>query len=257
MRLQKMKFERKQQARQREAAAKDAKTQKVDAFAQKKGGSGPQQKQKEEKQEKEDAKQQAKAVPRGKKAKLQKMKDKYADQDEDERAMRLQLLGAKKTKGFEGTMQHVQKKAFIPAATTQQESEEEEEAVEEVTDQPVEEEKKEDTTSVAAVEDEEVVGEENKSEDEDDEEEPANEDEEKKEIEQLMKEEDINIVPEDVDLAEIDKLTGIPKANDLVLALVPMCAPYSAIQTYKYKVKLQVGTHKRGKAQKLIKNLFV
>jgi hypothetical protein len=32
-RLQKMKYERKQQARQREAAAKDAKNQKVDAFA--------------------------------------------------------------------------------------------------------------------------------------------------------------------------------------------------------------------------------
>ena len=130
--------------------------------------------------------------------------------------------------------------------------------MEEPTEQPLEEEKKEDNTPVA-VEDEEVVEEETKSEgnDDDDEEEAGNEDEEKKEIEQLMKEEDINIVPEDVDLAEIDKLTGIPKANDLVLALVPMCAPYSAIQTYKYKVKLQVGTHKRGKAQKLIKNLFV
>jgi hypothetical protein len=71
-----------------------------------------------------------------------------------------------------------------------------------------------------------------------------------------MKEEDINLVPEDVDLNEIDKLTGIPKANDLILGLVPMCAPYSAISTYKYKVKLQAGTLKRGKAQKLIKNLF-
>lgn len=72
-----------------------------------------------------------------------------------------------------------------------------------------------------------------------------------------MKEEDINILPEDVDLAEIDKLTGIPKTNDIVIGLVPMCAPYSAISTYKYKVKLQAGTLKRGKAQKLIKNLFV
>lgn len=72
-----------------------------------------------------------------------------------------------------------------------------------------------------------------------------------------MKEEDINAVPEDVDLNEIDKLTGVPKHNDQVLALVPMCAPYTAISTYKYKVKLQAGTLKRGKAQKLIKNLFI
>jgi hypothetical protein len=63
-----------------------------------------------------------------------------------------------------------------------------------------------------------------------------------------MKEEDINAVPDEVDLAEIDKLTGIPKTNDIVVSLVPMCAPYSAISTYKYKVKLQQGTLKRGKA---------
>lgn len=53
-----------------------------------------------------------------------------------------------------------------------------------------------------------------------------------------MKDEDINLLPEDADLAEIDKLTGTPKTNDLVLGLVPMCAPYTAISTYKYKVKL-------------------
>jgi hypothetical protein len=75
--------------------------------------------------------------------------------------------------------------------------------------------------------DEELGG----GEDEEEEEEEAggNEDEEKKEIDQLMKEEDINLVPEDIDLNEIDKLTGIPKSNDIILALVPMCAPYTAI----------------------------
>ena len=72
-----------------------------------------------------------------------------------------------------------------------------------------------------------------------------------------MKEEDINLVAEDVDVAEIDKLTGVPKANDLVQGIVPMCAPYSAISTYKYKVKIQPGTLKRGKAMKLIKGLFL
>ena len=252
LRLQKMKYERKQQAKQRDAAAKEAKNNKTDAFAnaasQKKGGKEQQQQPKNNKEEPA-----SKAVPRGKKAKLQKMKDKYADQDEDERAMRLQLLGAKKTKNFEGTMQHAQKKAFVPAQK-QQESEEEEEVQEEVEVVPVEEEEKKAEEEEVTPADEEVVGEDGKSEDDEDE---GNEDEEKKEIEQLMKEEDINVLPEDVDLAEIDKLTGIPKSNDLILALVPMCAPYSAIQTYKYKVKLQAGTLKRGKAQKLIKNLFV
>lgn len=66
----------------------------------------------------------------------------------------------------------------------------------------------------------------------------ADDEEEKKEIEQLMKEEDINLVAENVDVNEIDKMTGIPKANDIVIGIVPMCAPYSAISTYKYKVKI-------------------
>jgi hypothetical protein len=53
-----------------------------------------------------------------------------------------------------------------------------------------------------------------------------------------MKEEDINLLPENVDVSEIDKLTGIPKANDNILFAVPMCSPYSTIQNYKYKVKI-------------------
>ncbi len=72
-----------------------------------------------------------------------------------------------------------------------------------------------------------------------------------------MKEEDINLVAENVDVNEIDKLTGLPKANDIIQAIVPMCAPYSAISSYKYKVKIQPGTLKRGKAMKLIKSLFL
>jgi len=44
-----------------------------------------------------------------------------------------------------------------------------------------------------------------------------------------MKEEDINLVAENVDVNEIDKLTGLPKANDILIGVVPMCAPYSAI----------------------------
>ena len=100
-----------------------------------------------------------------------------------------------------------------------------------------------------ANEDQEVeVPKEEGEEDEEEEEEPVDEEEEKRELDQLMKEEDINLVAEDVDLAEIDKLTGIPKSTDLIVALVPMCAPYSAISTYKYKVKMQAGTLKRGKA---------
>ena len=35
-----------------------------------------------------------------------------------------------------------------------------------------------------------------------------------------------------------------------------MLAPYSTIQSYKYKVKITPGTQKRGRVQKTIKDLF-
>lgn len=37
-------------------------------------------------------------VPRGKRAKIQKMKEKYADQDEEERELRFKLTGAREIK---------------------------------------------------------------------------------------------------------------------------------------------------------------
>ena len=38
---------------------------------------------------------------RGAKQKIKKIKEKYADQDEEERERRLEMLGAKKIKGFD------------------------------------------------------------------------------------------------------------------------------------------------------------
>lgn len=72
-----------------------------------------------------------------------------------------------------------------------------------------------------------------------------------------MKEEEINLVPEDQDISELDKLTGLPNRKDTLLFGIPMLAPYSTIQSYKYKVKIMPGTQKRGRVQKTIKDLFV
>jgi len=57
-----------------------------------------------------------------------------------------------------------------------------------------------------------------------------------------MVEEDITIAPEASDLSELDKLTGNPSRNDKLLFALPMLAPYSTIQAYKYKVKITPGT---------------
>ena len=47
-----------------------------------------------------------------------------------------------------------------------------------------------------------------------------------------------------------DSLTGSPAEDDELLFAVPVCAPYSALMGYKYRLKLTPGAQKRGKASK-------
>ncbi|MFS8001340.1 putative NFACT protein [Helianthus anomalus] len=57
----------------------------------------------------------------------------------------------------------------------------------------------------------------------------------------------------------MDYLTGVPLPNDILLYAVPVCAPYAAVQSYKYRVKIIPGTTKKGKrfvAAKMAINLF-
>jgi hypothetical protein len=46
----------------------------------------------------------------------------------------------------------------------------------------------------------------------------------------------------------LDSLTGVPRADDVLLHAVCVCGPYSALTAYKHKVKLVPGTLKKGKA---------
>lgn len=83
-----------------------------------------------------------------------------------------------------------------------------------------------------------------------DEEELKQEDDEDNEsvaVRQILKEEDVNLVPESQDVTEIDKLTGTPHRKDVLAFAIPMLAPYSTIQANKYKVKITPGTQKRGR----------
>ena len=59
------------------------------------------------------------------------------------------------------------------------------------------------------------------------------------------------------DRAEIGKLTGTPHGNDVILYALPICAPYSTLSKYKYRVKLTPGSLKRGKASKQAVEMFV
>lgn len=73
-----------------------------------------------------------------------------------------------------------------------------------------------------------------------------------------MEEDDIHEIGEEEKgkLNDLDYLTGNPLPNDILLYTVPVCGPYNALQTYKYRVKIIPGTAKKGKAAKTAMNLF-
>ena len=52
------------------------------------------------------------------------------------------------------------------------------------------------------------------------------------------------------DTTELDKLTAKPHPEDVLIQAVPVCAPYSTLSHYQYRVKLTPGNGKRGKASK-------
>ncbi|KAL1803663.1 hypothetical protein ACET3Z_032310 [Daucus carota] len=73
-----------------------------------------------------------------------------------------------------------------------------------------------------------------------------------------MEEDDIHEIGEEEKekLNDVDYLTGNPLPTDILLYAVPVCGPYNALQSYKYRVKIIPGTAKRGKAAKMSMNLF-
>lgn len=72
-----------------------------------------------------------------------------------------------------------------------------------------------------------------------------------KEIAVLLAEENVQELGDDEreKLTELDSLTGCPTATDVLLYAVPVCAPYQALQGFKYRVKLTPGNAKKGKGQ--------
>ena len=59
------------------------------------------------------------------------------------------------------------------------------------------------------------------------------------------------------DTVELSKLTGKPQAEDSLLSAVAVCAPYSTLSQYTYRVKLTPGGMKRGKAAKQCVDIFL
>ena len=149
---------------------------------------------------------------RGKKGKAKKAAQKYADQDEEDRELAMKLLGSKKA-GTDETAAPGEQRESIEEAHARRRAQHERAQKEGLAaeQERLKRMKLQDQGDAAEV-------------DEPDEEESG----------------DL--------LADIDTLVGTPLAGDEILDLLPLCAPWSALTKYKYKVKLQPGQQKKGKA---------
>lgn len=169
---------------------------------------------------------------RGQRSKAKKIKDKYGDQDEEERELRMQLLQSagtskpdKKMKGKKGkgtNVQHGNRQNQEKSTDQKNQKNMKPKEEKEITDIDLE---SQDTQSKQSENEKKTL----------------DEDEGDEEDDSVQLADDINI---------INSLTAIPMAEDEILYAVPVCAPYTTMTNYRYKVKLTPGPGKKGKATK-------
>lgn len=172
------------------------------------------------------------AVPqpmkRGQKSKMKKMKEKYKDQDDEDRELIMQLLGSARSNKEEKSKKGKKGKTKEEIAKKQQQQK--------AKGGPG---RKPGTGSaeVFITQDLEDITLEEPQDDKDDVDPDAPGSEEAENL--------------------LNSLTGQPDPEDILLFSVPVCAPYTAMTSYKYKVKLTPGTQKKGKAAKTALNSFM
>ncbi|KAL5051713.1 hypothetical protein BDW71DRAFT_193960 [Aspergillus fruticulosus] len=155
---------------------------------------------------------------RGRKGRAKKAASKYADQDEEERALALRILGANSAKA--------QKAAAEAEAKAKREKEAEE---------AKKRRKAQHERAAQAERKRQALFEEGVTDDYDEE----------------------TAAAEAADLEWLPALVGTPHVDDEILAAIPVCAPWSSLGRYKYRVKLQPGAVKKGKAVKEILGRWV
>ncbi|KAI7865815.1 fibronectin-binding protein A N-terminus-domain-containing protein [Spinellus fusiger] len=177
---------------------------------------------------------------RGQKGKVKKIKEKYGDQDEEEQRLRMELLAS--NKGPQPKGKKAKKEARLKAEKIEKAKEREEKRAE--NDAHV----KTESTSFDIREE----GYSNESADK------VNK-EDAEAIKQMLKEENITMLESEeiANLSVLDSLISNPLADDIIHFAIPVCAPYTSLQKYKYKVKLTPGTLKRGKAIKQALSVFL
>ncbi len=156
-----------------------------------------------------------KPLPRGKRGKLKKIATKYADQDESDRALALRLLGHSRDTSQTGQEASSQSAAAQAAARTA--------AVQAQQQRRREQHTRQQEAGLAA-----------------------------EEARRAMHDQGAEVLDESepTQAVDLDVLIGTPLPGDEILAALPVCAPWTALASYKYKIKLQPGLTKKGKALK-------
>ncbi|KAK9384741.1 hypothetical protein V1515DRAFT_582649 [Lipomyces mesembrius] len=160
------------------------------------------------------------SLPRGKRSKLKKISTKYADQDDEDRALRMKILGSTKSE----QRQLLEQDRLARRAAREQE----------LLDQKR---KEEEAALQNRVRRKEAT-----------------------ETQRVPVRADVLLANDAEEIAEIvpyDRLVARPSREDNLLAAVPICAPWPALHKVKYKVKLLPGVGKRGKTLKKCQQYFV
>ncbi|QDS71842.1 hypothetical protein FKW77_009890 [Venturia effusa] len=147
-------------------------------------------------------------LPRGKRGKQKKAIAKYSNQDEDERALAMRILGSKSGQD-------------AAAAEAEAKRAKEEQAAKDKERRRLQHLKTQEAGKAAEAARRAAL--------------------------EAEHEEDNDDLTRD-SLLNLDAFIGRPLPGDELLSAIPICAPWAALSTYKYKAKLQPGAIKKGKA---------
>lgn len=180
-------------------------------------------------------------VPRGQRSKQKKLNSKYADQDEEDRQARMALLGS------QGAPQPKGKKAKKVAEQKRLREEQiraREESISKDTASSKQKNNVIDNVAIAP----DVSTKDDLIENPDAQE----------EIRQLLEEENVVILDDSTQSLQsyLDSLVGELQEDEVAEYVIPLAAPYTALSKFKFKVKIQPGLMKKGKAAKTALGMF-
>ncbi|KAI3656797.1 hypothetical protein MP638_004174 [Amoeboaphelidium occidentale] len=194
-----------------------------------------------------------KQLSRGKRSKMKRAKKKYAGQDEEDMVLRMKLL--QPTGKVEEPVKSANEgKDKDNSAETEEESEDGENTELVLPIAAIDSLKE-----MMGIKDEEANAPDTIEEGENDEETQDDQKQEEEQAEDAKSQEQEEINSQQVvddEFSVLQSLTGQPQPDDVLLFALPVCAPYSAIENYKYKLKLLPGNLKKGQAGKSAQNIL-